>query len=73
MTNLQQERDHLALADRHIIEGRRRVANQTKLVETMARSGQDTVMAARLPRTFEETLEAWHAHRRNILQAIDGR
>ena len=73
MTNLQQERDHLALADRHIIEGRRRVANQTKLVETMARSGQDTVMAATLLRTFEETLEAWHAHRRNILQAIDGR
>ncbi|WP_262273638.1 hypothetical protein [Microvirga yunnanensis] len=73
MTNLQQEREHLVLADRHIVEGRRRVADQTKLVETMARNGQDTVMAARLLRTFEETLEAWLAHRRNILRALDGR
>jgi hypothetical protein len=70
MPNVQQEREHLAQADRHLAEGERRVAEQIILIQHMTERGQDTTEAQRLLRNFEETLEQWHTHRQLILDAI---
>ncbi|WP_114946763.1 hypothetical protein [Microvirga calopogonii] len=70
MPNVQQEREHLAKADRDIADGERRVAEQIILIEQMRKDGHDTALAEEFLRNLEQTLEQWHAHRRLILDAI---
>jgi hypothetical protein len=48
MPDLQQEREHLAQADRQIAEGRRRVTVQVALIARLAQEEQDTTEAWRL-------------------------
>ena len=67
MPDLQQEREHLAEADRHIAEGRRRVADQVALIARLAQDGHDTTQARRLLLTLEASLEGRHEHRQIIL------
>ena len=70
MPDLEQERAHLALADRHIAEGERRVADQTHRVEHLAEQGYDTARARDLLRLLEATLVNWRGHRELILETI---
>jgi len=70
MTDLQQERDELIQADRHLAEGERRIAEQIQLIEWMTRHGYDTIVAKDLLRLLEETLTIWKQHRQLILDAI---
>jgi hypothetical protein len=70
MPDLQQEREHLAQADEHIAEGRRRVTDQVALIARLAQEEQDTTEAWRLLVTLEETLDEWREHRQVILGSI---
>ncbi|EIM25941.1 hypothetical protein [Microvirga lotononidis] len=70
MTNLQQERDELVQADRHLAEGERRIGEQIDLIQWMTKHGYDTVVAKDLLRLLEETLTIWKEHRQLILDAI---
>jgi hypothetical protein len=70
MPNQQQEREHLAKANRDIAEGERRVAEQIILIQQMTERGQDTTQAQQLLQNYEETLEQWYIHRQLILDAI---
>ena len=70
MPDMQQEREHLAKANRDIAHGERRVAEQIILIQQMTEKGQDTALAEEFLRTLEQTLEQWHIHRRLILEAL---
>ncbi|WP_114945418.1 hypothetical protein [Microvirga calopogonii] len=70
MTNLQQERDELIQADRHLAEGERRIAEQIDLIQWMNKHGYDTIVAQDLLRLLEETLTIWKEHRQLIMTAI---
>jgi len=70
MPDLEQECAHLTLADRHIAEGEKRVADQTCLIERLTGQGRDTVAARDLLRMLEETLVCWREHRQLIREAI---
>ena len=70
MPDMQQEREHLAKANRDIADGERRVAEQIILIQQMTEKGQDTALAEEFLRNLEQTLEQWHVHRRLILEAL---
>jgi len=70
MPDLDQEHAHLALADRHLAEGERRVADQSALIRRMSGQGHDTAMAREFLKVLEQTLEQWRIHRQLILDAI---
>ena len=62
------EAEHLVLAERHIVEGERRVTEQCLRVETLRADGHDTVEAEKLLRTLKATLVEFCDHRTLILQ-----
>ena len=68
---LEMERRHLELANRHIAEGRDRIAVQRARVTLMERGGHDTGLARDLLRHFERALEHMIEHRELILREID--
>jgi hypothetical protein len=70
MSDIQQEREHLAQADQYIVEGETRVAEQIALIERMTEQGQDTALAEEFLRNLEQTLEQFRNHRQLILDAI---
>jgi hypothetical protein len=70
MSDIQQEREHLAQADRHIAEGETRVAEQIALIERMAKQGQDITLAEEFLRNLEQSLEQFRNHRQLILDAL---
>ncbi|KLK90858.1 hypothetical protein AA309_23350 [Microvirga vignae] len=70
MADLAQEYAHLILADRHLAEGRQRVADLVADIERLSRQGHDTTLAENLLTTFEQTLVQWEDHRVVILDAI---
>ena len=70
MSNLQQEREHLALAEHHIAAGERRLAQQIALIEQMTREGHDTILAKEFLKILEQTLEEWRVHRQLIVDTI---
>jgi translation initiation factor 2B subunit (eIF-2B alpha/beta/delta family) len=70
MPDLQQEREHLAQADQHIVDGEKRVAEQMALIKRMTEQGQDTSLTQDFLQNLEQTLEQWHAHRQLILDRI---
>ena len=45
MVDLQQEREHLIRADRHLAAGKRRIAEQIILIKTLTQQGQDRTEA----------------------------
>lgn len=67
---LDRERRDLALADRHVAEGERRIARQFSLLRQMSGTGFDTALARDLLRLLEQTLATWQEHRRLILATI---
>jgi hypothetical protein len=70
MANLQQEREHLIMADRHILAGEQRIADQMLRIAEMSGKGQDTQEARKLLLNYRDTLETWQAHRELIRDAI---
>jgi hypothetical protein len=44
--------DHLALAERHVVEGRRHVSSQRERIAQMERNGEDTTRSCELLATF---------------------
>ena len=70
MSDLATEKDHLAKAERDIVEGEERVERQAELVGRMRGAGQDVSLAEALLRTLCETLQQWKDHRDEILRAI---
>src|SRR4051812_13997372 len=70
MSDLEQERAHLALADQHIAAGEKRIADQGRLVAHLTEQGRDTADARDLLRLLEATLVNWRGHRQMILEAI---
>ena len=72
MPDIAMERAHLAQAERDIRDGERRLLRQEELVAQLRARGQDSAQAETLLRVFRDTLQAWQAHRRQILRMIDG-
>ncbi|WP_157636962.1 hypothetical protein [Burkholderia ubonensis] len=70
MDKLAQERDHLALADRHISEAEQRLAALSALIERRRVIGADDSSAVELLRVFKETLTIYCRHRDFILDSI---
>ena len=70
MADLQTEREHLLKADRHIVEGERRITAQALRVERLRGGGHDTDESERLLLNLRQTLEAWWDHREAILREI---
>jgi hypothetical protein len=64
------EREHLSLAERHIVEGEERITMQMLLIDRMRRDGHDVREAERLLLTLRETLVTWHGHRDEILREL---
>jgi len=70
MPHAWKEREDLAKADIDIAEGEKRVAEQIALVERLAAHGHDLTEAKKLLQNYEQTLEAFQAHRQIILDEI---
>ncbi|WP_414471029.1 hypothetical protein [Microvirga sp. M2] len=68
--DLDRERAHLILADRHLVAGEQRVAGQIALIQRITEHGRDSTTARDLLRLLEETMVLWQDHRRLILDAI---
>lgn len=64
------ERDHLAAAQRDVLQGEQRVAEQVELLERLKRGGHDTAQALAFLEALEQTLSAWREHREQICLAI---
>ena len=67
MLNPATEREHLSLAERHIVDGEERITMQMLLVDRMRTDGHDVREAERLLLILRETLVAWQGHRSQIL------
>jgi hypothetical protein len=63
---------HLAIADRLIVEARRRLADQKTHIADLEEHGEDTRTATALLRLLEETLRLMQSHRATILQKLAG-
>ena len=71
MPDIDQERAHLALAERHIVEGEKRIIRQEKLLVDLQSRQQDTSEAEALLRLLRETLLTWRDHRDHILRTLN--
>ena len=71
VTMTDQERRHLAQADRHIAECKALIARQEELVRRIAQRGQPTDWAQNTLRAFESNLRAFEAQRNEIVAQID--
>ena len=65
------EREHLAEADRHIMQGRARVEAQKVRIASMQERGYDTSLAEDFLRLLVTTLKQLTSHRELILQALE--
>ena len=72
MPDIAMERAHLAQVVRDMRDCERRMLRQEELVAQLRSRGQDSAQAETLLRVFRDTLQAWQAHRRQILRMIDG-
>ncbi|MER2267797.1 hypothetical protein [Methylobacterium oxalidis] len=70
MTNLEQEREHLGLADRHIAEGELRIADQIALIACLTKDGHELSLAQDFLHVLESTLAQWRVHRQLILDRV---
>lgn len=71
MLNLVDEQEKLAMADRHIADGERRISEQALLVEHLQAAGDSAESAERLLANLKETLGTWNVHRHEIIRSIE--
>jgi hypothetical protein len=70
MSGVQQERESLAEADRHIAEDEERLAVQLRLMEWMIQGGHNTAFAEECLLRLRQDLGHWRACRQLIVNAI---
>lgn len=64
-------REDLELAERHVMEGEIRVAEQERLVSELRLQGHSTDDAVELATELAETLTLFKAHRDAVAKALD--
>jgi hypothetical protein len=69
--NLQAEREHLALADRHISDAETHIAHLRTMLNSARAAGDDTELAQRTLSAAEEGLQVFVEHRELIVRTID--
>ena len=69
MGNTMIQWDALSRADRYIRKSEQRIATRILLIERMRRCGYDARRAERQLQSMQAMLEAWHAHRDEVLRA----
>jgi hypothetical protein len=62
--------DVLVMADRHIVESRKHIADQIRRIRVMERRGDDTTSSRELLATMKQSLAAHEAHRESILDSL---
>jgi hypothetical protein len=70
MPDVQQERERLAEADRHITEDEERLAVQLRLMEWMIQGGHNTAFAEECLLRLRQDIGHWRACRQLIVDAI---
>jgi hypothetical protein len=70
MPNLQEELDHLAMAERHIVDGEMRVTRQALLIERVRHAGRSTKLEEFILGQFQASLDRFYRHRQTILHTI---
>ena len=65
-----QERKHLAQADRHIAEVKKHITRQRAIVQSAIEKGLPSLDAETLLKTFEGSLRAFEGHRQLILGSM---
>jgi pyridoxal biosynthesis lyase PdxS len=68
-----QERGHLAQADRHIAECKGHIARQKERIQQIAQSGQSTVWAEDMLEALQTSLRAFERHRKLIVAQMDAK
>lgn len=71
-TMTDQTKNHLALAERHIVEGEQRIADLKALIEQLARGGHNTTDANNLLNVLQDSLTLMRRHHKLILDEIAG-
>jgi CheY-like chemotaxis protein len=60
----------LAQAERHVREGRERLASQLRLIERLTTGGHDMLLAQKLAREIARSLRLMRAHRAHLLHQL---
>ena len=63
-------KDHLALAQRHVVQGRRHIARQKQIIVTLRKGGHDTAMARSLLINFEDAQKMHIADRDRLKKEL---
>lgn len=70
MDDQQVNAEELALAEQHVADGERRVAEQRERIERLAANGHDTAVAVSLLQVFEETLDLMYQDRQRLRDKV---
>jgi len=62
--------DLVVMADRHVIESRKHIADQIRRIRAMERRGEDTSFSRTLLETMRRSLAMHESHRENILDLL---
>jgi len=62
--------DHLALAERHVVEGEQRLNEQRELIDRLKQGGHDVAEAELILRTFEKTQSIHIADRARLREEL---
>jgi len=62
--------DHLALAERHVAQGRRHIAHQKQIIIDLNNGGHDTIVAEGLLVDFEDVLRMHIADRDRLKKEL---
>ena len=62
--------DHLALAERHVAQGRRHIAHQKQIIIDLNNAGHDTAVAQSLLIDFEDVLRMHIADRDRLKKEL---
>lgn len=62
--------DHLALAERHVAQGRRHVAHQKQIISDLENGGHDTAVARSLLLNFKDVLKMHIADRDRLKKEL---
>jgi 16S rRNA G1207 methylase RsmC len=68
-----QERKHLAEAERHIAQAQKRVARQRQIVEAAQDRGRPSAEGELLLQTFEHNLRTFEEHRHLIVERLEAK
>jgi hypothetical protein len=65
--------DHLAMAERHVVQGRRHIAQQMQIVINLENGGHDTTVARSLLINFEDAQRMHIADRDRLVKELADR